>query len=469
MLVPRQSPTFTMHFSKHNIMKIFNRLVICFIPNVSKKIFVILALFAAPCITTAQIGKKIKRTVKETTENKVAQKTGETVDESIDKSFNAIKGIFRKKSNEKKGTAQKEVDGHPDVTKQDEMNAHSGVDTTEAQFGVFKNFTFIPGEKVLFFDNFSKDALGDFPANWETGGTGEVVSVSKAQGNWLSLQRRSGYMPSVKEELPENYTIEFDLLTQGYGNGKSSSKLFLAFLPKKAYSMGQAGSVTDIELLLYNYFSVSKVQNFGSEAKIKVSSNLNRRLPQLMNAKMHISIAVNKQRLRFWINEEKYIDAPNILQGNMGKYFLLEAMDILPEKGHFAGITNFRIAEAGEDLRTKLLKDGKFSTTGIYFNTNSAVVKKESYGILKSIADMLQADDKIQLHIVGHTDATGDAAFNQQLSERRAESVKNILVNTFSIDESRFNFSGKGETEPVDKNDTEKGRANNRRVEFIKM
>ena len=144
-------------------------------------------------------------------------------------------------------------------------------------------------------------------------------------------------------------------------------------------------------------------------------------------------------------------------------------MDVLPEKGHFAGITNFRIAEVGEDLRSNLMKDGKFSTTGIYFNTNSAAVKKESYGILKSISDMLKSDETLNLNIVGHTDAVGEDAFNLELSVRRAEVVKNILVRDFSLDESRFTFSGKGETEPLDDNNSNKGRANNRRVEFIKM
>ena len=300
-------------------------------------------------------------------------------------------------------------------------------------------------------------------------GSGEVVSLSAETGNWLSVQRRSGYLPTLSTELPENYTVEFDLVTNGYGDGKPSSKMYLAFIPKKAYSIGQAGSVTDIELLLYKYFSVARVENFGNEAKVKVGSVIDRHLPELINAKMHISIAVNKQRLRFWINEEKYIDAPSILQGKMGKHFLIQAMDILPEKGQFAGITNFRIAEAGEDLRSKLMKDGKFSTSGIYFNTNSAIVKKESFGIIKSIADLLQSDKAIKLNIVGHTDATGDDDFNQNLSIERAEAVKNILVTQFVIDETRLQYSGKGETEPVDENDTEKGRANNRRVEFIRI
>lgn len=311
-----------------------------------KKVIGILLLFMLPFFTEAQLGKKMKRAVKQTAENKAAQKTAETVDEGIDKSFEAVKGLFKKKNREKN------VKNEQDNNKVSNENSDSDIiipnnsDNANSEFGVFSKFTFIPGNKVLFYDDFAKDASGDFPVNWETGGSGEVVSLSSEEGNWLSMQRRSGYMPSIPGELPENYTIEFDLVSNGYGNGIVSSKLFLAFLSKKAYSMGGAGSVADIELLISDVFSVASVENFGSEAKIKVNNVIRRRIPELSNSKMHISIAVNKQRLRFWVNEEKIVDAPGILQGKMGKYFILEAMDILPEKGHFAGITNFRLAEA---------------------------------------------------------------------------------------------------------------------------
>lgn len=70
--------------------------------------------------------------------------------------------------------------------------------------------------------------------------------------------------------------------------------------------------------------------------------------------------------------------------------------------------------------------------------------------------------------IVGHTDADGDAAANLDLSKRRAASVKTALAAEFKIDAGRMDTDGKGESEPVDKNDTPAGKANNRRVEFIK-
>ena len=157
------------------------------------------------------------------------------------------------------------------------------------------------------------------------------------------------------------------------------------------------------------------------------------------------------------------------MQGKLGRYFIVEAFDVKPENNQFVAISNFRIAEASEDLRSLLLKNGRFTTTGIYFNTNSSVVKKESYGTIKSIADMLKADAGIKIKIVGHTDSDGDPAINQDLSVRRAESVKKILVKDFGIDASRLQFDGKGEAEPADDNSTEKGKANNRRVEFIKL
>ena len=71
--------------------------------------------------------------------------------------------------------------------------------------------------------------------------------------------------------------------------------------------------------------------------------------------------------------------------------------------------------------------------------------------------------------LLGHTDSDGDDASNLDLSKRRAEAVKNALEKEFSIDGSRMQTDGKGETQPVDKNNTVTGKANNRRVEFIKL
>ena len=92
-----------------------------------------------------------------------------------------------------------------------------------------------------------------------------------------------------------------------------------------------------------------------------------------------------------------------------------------------------------------------------------------SYGTLKDIADVLKEDATLKLTIVGHTDGDGDAAQNMTLSHKRADAVKEQLVKQFGIDAARRQTDGKGSTQPVAPNTTPTGKAENRRVEFIKI
>ncbi len=134
-----------------------------------------------------------------------------------------------------------------------------------------------------------------------------------------------------------------------------------------------------------------------------------------------------------------------------------------------AMIANLRIATGLPDMRSKLLTEGKLISYGIYFDVNKDIVKPESYGTLKSIADVLIENPGVKIRIIGHTDADGNDAANMDLSKRRATSVKNELAKTFGIDAARIETDGKGETQPVAANDKAANKAMNRRVEFIKL
>ena len=85
------------------------------------------------------------------------------------------------------------------------------------------------------------------------------------------------------------------------------------------------------------------------------------------------------------------------------------------------------------------------------------------------MANVLKEYADLKVKIIGHTDADGADAANLDLSKRRATSVKASLAKEFGIEESRMETDGKGEGEPIDKNETPAGKANNRRVEFIKI
>jgi outer membrane protein OmpA-like peptidoglycan-associated protein len=105
-------------------------------------------------------------------------------------------------------------------------------------------------------------------------------------------------------------------------------------------------------------------------------------------------------------------------------------------------------------------------TEEIKFRTDSAELLPESDGVLFEVRDTLNAHPGIRrVRVEGHTDATGDAAYNRELSQRRAEAVSTWLVE-HGIDRSRLQSAGVGEARPIDTNATEAGRRNNRRVEF---
>ena len=97
------------------------------------------------------------------------------------------------------------------------------------------------------------------------------------------------------------------------------------------------------------------------------------------------------------------------------------------------------------------------------------MIKPESNGVLLTLATIMNENSNLRIKIVGHTDSDGDAAKNLDLSERRANAVKNYLIKNYGISGSRIETDGKGSSQPIDKATTKEAKANNRRVEFIKL
>jgi outer membrane protein OmpA-like peptidoglycan-associated protein len=120
-------------------------------------------------------------------------------------------------------------------------------------------------------------------------------------------------------------------------------------------------------------------------------------------------------------------------------------------------------------MREQLEEGGRIVTHGIYFDVSSDQIKGESYKTLADIGQMLIDDAGLKLAIEGHTDSDGDDASNMGLSKRRAEAVKKYLVETYKVDGARLEAMGMGETKPIDANTTPEGKANNRRVELVKV
>jgi outer membrane protein OmpA-like peptidoglycan-associated protein len=127
-----------------------------------------------------------------------------------------------------------------------------------------------------------------------------------------------------------------------------------------------------------------------------------------------------------------------------------------------------RIAESSPDFSKLLANSGKVVTHGIHFDTDSDRIEPDSAGVIRQIAGALEKNPTLKLEIDGYTDSVGNATHNQDLSKRRAEAVKSVLVSQFNIDAARLTANGFGAAKPIGSNDTAEGRAANRRVEFVR-
>jgi outer membrane protein OmpA-like peptidoglycan-associated protein len=120
-------------------------------------------------------------------------------------------------------------------------------------------------------------------------------------------------------------------------------------------------------------------------------------------------------------------------------------------------------------LAGDITRIGHAAVYGIYFDTGKADVKPESDAALKEISKFLQQDPKLKLYVVGHTDNIGALASNMDLSRRRADAIVKVLTTTYQIAGTRLVAEGVGPLAPVASNDSEEGRAKNRRVELVKQ
>lgn len=123
----------------------------------------------------------------------------------------------------------------------------------------------------------------------------------------------------------------------------------------------------------------------------------------------------------------------------------------------------------GGALEQHLASEQRVDVYGIYFDFNSDRIRSESDPVLHEIADALQRHPEWKLSVEGHTDAVGGAAVNMDLSARRSEAVRAVLVDRFGVAAERLTARGFGATVPHDTNDTAEGRARNRRVELVRQ
>lgn len=329
----------------------------------------------------------------------------------------------------------------------------------------YSKYDFIPGAKVIFYDDFKETAVGDFPPAWNTNASGEVVTTNLYPGNWFKMTNTGCIVLDEGLKLPDNYTVEYDVIPfpveEGHNYFQFGFYLYSAVDPK---DMNEGGAVPGNNGGIKIIFGTGCGYSAYNDEGYTLSGDKDDAVME-EGKKYRVSIWVQKTRLRVYLDEKKLFDLPKVFKPdfkcNMMRFELWDS--------GYPMINNFRIAAGMPDTRNKLLTEGKLVTYGIYFDVNKDVVKPESYGTLKEIAAILNEVPDVKVKIVGHTDSDGADAANLDLSKRRAASVKAELAKSFGVNADRLVTDGMGETQPVAPNNTSVNKSLNRRVEFIKQ
>lgn len=386
----------------------------------------------------AQFFEKLGKKVSKRVEDKIIKEVGNSAVKGVDKvkdgTGDAIKGD---KKNKKKRT-QGEVGGNADSQNADGNGMGE----------IGKNYDFIPGERTLFETDFSDATVGNFPRNLEFRG-GELSVVSYSGGRAIAANTKGSFAIKLPEKLPEQFTIEFNEFNSDYVNSMRVDVVDANFKPVGRHYIRMDGYATRTGVDAYKRGDVTSLQN-----------------ADIINKEMTpIRVMVDGTYVKVYVGTKRVANMPN---ANLGRSnTILFHFDDVRRKPVY--VADIRIAAGGRSLYQALEATGRVAIHDILFATGKADILPESSETIGDMAKLLQDHSDIKLLIEGHTDNTGNFEKNMQLSKDRAAAVKIYLVGKFNIEEGRLETMGMGQSRPTASNETDEGRAENRRVEIVKM
>ena len=302
---------------------------------------------------------------------------------------------------------------------------------------------FIPGERTIFFDDFSDIGADDIPSQWPVHEGKLDLRTPKDSAPPERYATENVMLTSPAMTVPPNFTFEVEwtgggIMEWNFRNGKTIvlSAVLHADTDGKFASvqlMGADGSA------------------FGSG---KISADTSKPI--------EFALWAQQRKMGAYLNGQKVVDV------NEFQFAAINHFDDLEAKFRDVAIHKVRVAETAADFTTAINTAGKYITHGIEFDAESDRLKPDSAATLKQIAAALTKDPQLKLEIDAYTDSAGDADHTLKLSQWRAQAVQSVLVTQFGIAATRLSASGFGMTKPIGSNATPEGRAENRRVEFVK-
>lgn len=315
--------------------------------------------------------------------------------------------------------------------------------------GVWANYDFAPGERVLFYDDYSADRVGNFPRRL-TFGEGNMEVVEWQGGRYLRVTAMSALQVPLPEVLPERFTVELEV--------HNAQTEWLAVMTAPEVT----GKPTNYGTYPGSFFLIEHHRG-GLDGKGPQANTLTKAVGEGLTP---VRIAVDGSYAKMYLGEQRVVNVPNavIRRGNA-----LHLVFWYARPDHPTYVGPIRVAATDRTLQDALAADGRVATQGVLFDTGSARIRPESTPTLKDIADALRQRGDLRLRIEGHTDNSGTADANRTLSESRARAVVAYLVEREGIAANRLEAAGVGQDRPAADNGTPEGRQQNRRVELVAL
>lgn len=394
-----------------------------------------------------KLGKKVENAAKNAIERNAERKTEEAVDKVFEGDFG--KGKNNKDKNNNGNNNADEVYDNGDGTAQAKPHKGQSLEVTYAKSD------FVPGDEIFFEDNQANEQLGEFPSQWDLiSGTIEIAKLNGENTICFTSHGASiaPLMKDMENYLPEMFTIEFDYLE--FPNVYTfRHRFYLKDGNKDVLSVEFAGASSDVSCRYYTPSGDSRKTDDGGLAKSVVNKN---------NGWNHFALSFNKRACKIYINGTRVANIPNMAAPKTLQIWGATQQD------QFTYIKNVRIAKGAVPLYDRMMSDGKFITYGITFDVGKSTIKPESMGEINRIVQLMTENPDLKFSVEGHTDSTGNATSNQTLSEQRSQAIVAKLVE-LGIAQDRLTAVGKGQNSPIADNNTDEGRAKNRRVEFVKQ
>jgi len=350
--------------------------------------------------------------------------------------------------------------GEPAATPATQPPAASGSSDAAAakpNAKVWENYDFVPGNKVIFYTDFSEDKVGNFARGVKyRGGAAEIVERNDTKV--LRATNNAEFLVPVGKKLPERFTLEVDVIAPLSG----------AMNRALSFEGGAEQSGDDKSAWITWNPQGAWIQGSGLNMSTGGVQAPDAMVSTFAGNVTHIRVLMDGAYFKMYANERRMYNIPELAFRRDS--VIRMSLGGAEEDGMAVYVTSIRVAESETDvLYDALAARGRWVTQGILFATGKADVQPESRPVLKEIASALKQHADLKILIEGHTDNVGAPASNLALSDARAAAVKTALVGEFGVDGSRITTKGLGDTKPSVPNTTAAGRAQNRRVEVVKQ